>query len=121
MTDRLEKVAKALPMNNLILSQCVQAELRWERTKGWRSNSTLKESELIELQVENVGKIIIQCEYIQDREIESHLLQDKQEQSSINEAGLRRDSINKSTARPNLFKIPGFSALSGAFVSSPRE
>ena len=55
----------------------MQAELRWEKTKGWRSNSSLKESELIELLVENVGKILIQCEFISDREIESHLLQDK--------------------------------------------
>ena len=108
-------------MNNLILSQSVQAELRWEKTKGWRANSSLKESELIEFQVENVGKIIIQCQYIADREIESHLLQDKQEQGSINEAGLRRDSISKSNARPNLFKIPGLSALSGAFSGQAHE
>ena len=108
-------------MNNLIMSQSVKAELRWEKTKGWRSNSSLKESELIELHVENVGKILIQCEYILDREIESHLFQDKQEQGLINEAGLRRDSINQSTTRSNVFKIPGISALSGAFTTSPRD
>jgi len=76
----------------------------------------LKESDLIELNIENVGKILVQCEFISDREIESHLIQDKQEQRSINEAGLRKDSINESSARQsNLFKIPGLAAISGAF------
>lgn len=63
-------------MNNLIASQSVQAELRWEKTKGWRPNVSIKESEEIELYVDDVGKINVICDYISSSEIKSQILQD---------------------------------------------
>ena len=73
--------------------------------------------------MEDVGKILVQCEYISEGQIKSHILLDKQVQKGITDAGLRRDSINdcSGAARPGLFKIPGLSALSGAFTQSPRD
>ena len=76
LTSRLEKAAKLLPMNNLISSESVQAELRWEKTKNWHPSASKKESEAIEMFIDDVGKIIVSCDYISCSEIKSHILQD---------------------------------------------
>lgn len=59
-------MAKNLPLDNLIMSQGVQAELRWEKTKDWFPHCSLQESDLVEVYVDNVGKILVQCEYISE-------------------------------------------------------
>ena len=43
--------------------------------------------------VENIGKLLVQCEFITSSDIKAHILADKREQAEIMEAGLRRDSI----------------------------
>ena len=59
LTEKALKIANHLPMQNLILNQTVQAELRWEKTKNWRPYADIKDSEMIEVFVEEVGKIQI--------------------------------------------------------------
>ena len=94
LKEKTNKIADKLPMHHLVTNQIVQAELRWEKTKNWRPYAGIKESEQIEVVVEDVGKIQIQCEYIQQSEIKQHIMQDQREQSEIIEAGLRKESIN---------------------------
>ena len=63
-------------MDGLMRFRNVHAELRWEKTKVWRANASLKESEPIEVFIEDVGKVLVTVEYISAREIESHLSMD---------------------------------------------
>ena len=55
--EKAQKVASQLPMYKLIQNQTVQAAVRWEKTTNWRPYSDFKESEMIEVLVEEVGKI----------------------------------------------------------------
>ncbi len=69
-------MAMQLPMHDLVVSQNVRAELRWQKTKDWRPYASPKESDQIEILVEKIGKILVQCEYISQNEIKQHILQD---------------------------------------------
>ena len=59
LTERTQKIARQLPMHALIQNQSVQSELRWEKTKNWRPYASIKESEQIEVLVEDVGKMLV--------------------------------------------------------------
>ena len=74
LSSKVEKLARNLPINNLISNQSIQAELRWEKTKDWNSYRSLQESEVIEMQISNVGKIMVQCDYITESQIKSFIL-----------------------------------------------
>ena len=111
-------MAKVLPMNSLIQSQSVEAMVRWEKTKNWRPYASIQETEQIEIVVDEIGKIMVQCEYIASDEIKKHILADQRELAEIRDAGLRRDSFRQAqrgSEAASLFKIPGLAALSGAF------
>ena len=45
LKQRMERVAKTLPMSDLLATQKVQAEVRWEKTKDWGHNASKMESE----------------------------------------------------------------------------
>lgn len=59
LMQKIEKLAKSLPINNLISSSGVQAELRWEKTKNWNLHCGRKESEVIQVQIDDVGKLLV--------------------------------------------------------------
>ena len=100
-------MAKVLPLNRLIANQSVEAMVRWEKTKNWRPYSSIRESDQIEIVVDDIGKILVLCEYIPSDEIRKHILADIRELAEVREAGLRRDSFRGGAERNSLFKIPG--------------
>lgn len=51
-------------MHSIVSGGTISAEVRWEKTKNWRSYSSIQESEQIEVLVEGVGKMLVQCEFI---------------------------------------------------------
>lgn len=71
----------------------------------------MKESEQIEILVDDVGKMLVQCEFISVADLNSNILRNQQEKAQMKEAGLRKDSGGFT------FNFPVISALSGLRAS----
>ena len=58
LNDRTWRLARDLPLHNILHSNYnLQSEHRWDKTKNWRPYDRIKESDLIEILVEDVGKV----------------------------------------------------------------
>ena len=74
LTEQIKRLTKELPLHELIYSQNVRPELRWQKTQNWRNVANVKESKQIEVTVEGVGKMLVLCEYIAASDIKSDIL-----------------------------------------------
>ena len=76
MQERTKKVAKQLPINTFLANESLHADLRWEMTSNWAPYSVIRETDRIKGEVEEIGKILVSCEYISESEIKQQIVKD---------------------------------------------
>lgn len=70
------QLAQNLPMSFLMSQKVFNAELRWEKTKNWRSNAKVIESDQFSFNLDGVGRILVQVEYLTEKDLKGHILAD---------------------------------------------
>jgi len=63
MADKTSKLCQQLPMHTLAYMSDIRADIRWEKTKDWRS-SRRQETETVTLHLGDVGKMFLNAEYV---------------------------------------------------------
>lgn len=77
LSEKVQRLAKRLPMHELIHSQAVKPELRWQKTSNWRNPDQVQESEQLEVVFEDVGKLLISCVFITASEVKSDIMKNQ--------------------------------------------
>ena len=70
------QLAQNLPMSSLMSQKVLNAELRWEKTKNWRPNAKVIESDQLSFNLDGVGRILVQVEYLTEKDLKGHILAD---------------------------------------------
>ena len=99
LTNQTSVLCRSLPIQRVIESFSIEPDIRWEKTKDWKSERR-QETSLIEMQFDDVGKLMINAEYVPQNELLYDLKRDQKEQSHN-----RRSSIF------NIAKMSGLGAV----------
>ena len=78
LSNRTAKLCKSLPIQNVIEKSTIEADIRWEKTKDWRSERR-QETPQIEVYFDDVGKLMINAEYVTQNELVYDLKKDQKE------------------------------------------
>ena len=63
IVEKTTRLCQQLPMHTLAYMSDIRADIRWEKTKDWRS-ARRQESETVTLHLGDVGKIFFNVEYV---------------------------------------------------------
>ena len=65
-----------MPINTFLANESISADLRWEMTSNWAPYTSIRETDQVIGEVEEVGKILVSCEYISESEIKQQIIKD---------------------------------------------